>query len=533
MKWNWLRVDQSEFPLKHMQVEQAQPPKSPRPERKPWIVGGVLAASAVFLFLQTFILPAVPLIANGDQGIHLSLAARWMDGELIYRDYDHFPFPGTDLLYFVMFKLFGVRAWIAPAMLIVMGVSITWLSIRISGKIMTGPNVFLPGLLFLTLPFTGFLDATHHWYSTFAGTAALLVIIENRTTARLLWSGLLWGVATCFAQSAVVGAMGTAVFLVWEHLRAGIRREPLMQKEACFIGSLIATLVSFNLYLIWKAGLKRFLADTVVFLARYYAADSFNQWRVYMADPPSIHAYSQWPNVAAFLLIHLVVPLVYVLLFVRYWREARLHPGEPWDRLLLISLTGLCLFLSVIHSAGFMRMHTISLPALILLVWFLRARLKAEQLLLRVLWAMTIVLAIARPAITQTRRNKSLELPTGRTAFAGYPVLYDKCKWVSERTRPGDYFLDDPQICFALRLRDPSRVPFLRPTDYTRPEQVQDAIQALARLHVRFVGWYASLDDEVADPAGDHLAPLRAYLRQHYHLARRFSNGDQIWELNN
>jgi len=515
-----------------MQVRPTQSMSRLNQQTNPWITTGAVVASALFLFLQTFILPNVPRIANGDQGIHLSLAARMLDGQLIYRDFDHFPLPGTDVLYFVLFKVFGVRAWIAPAMLIVLGVSIAWISVKLSEKVMSGPIVFLPALLFLTLPFTGFLDATHHWYSALAGTAALLVVIEKRTKARLVGSGVLWGIATCFAQSAVVGAMGTAVFLVWEHYRVTQRGHLLVQKETCFISSLVAAVLAFNAYFIWKVGLQRFLYDTVVFLVKYYAADSFNQWRVYMADPPSIHSYSQWPNVAAFLLVHLVVPLVYVLFFVRYWRQSRFHPEESWDRLMLLSLTGLCLFLSVVHSAGFMRMHTISLPALIVLAWFLKAPFKTERILLRGLWAMTLVLVVARPVITQTRWNQFLDLPTGRTAFADYPVLYYKCKWVLERTHPGDYFLDDPQMCFALRLRDPSRVPFLRPTDYTRPEEVQDAVQALARLHVRFVGWYASLEDEIADPKGDHLGPLRSYLREHYHVAQRFSNGDEIWERN-
>jgi hypothetical protein len=41
------------------------------------------------------------------------------------------------------------------------------------------------------------------------------------------------------------------------------------------------------------------------------------------------------------------------------------------------------------------------------------------------------------------------------------------------------------------------------------------------------------LEDEIVDPAGDHLGPLRLYLRQHYHVAKTFSNGDAIWELDN
>jgi hypothetical protein len=503
-----------------------------KPKAKRWVVLVFLLACATFLYLQTFILPYVPRIAGGDQGIHLSLAARMLDGQVIYRDFDHFPLPGTDVLYFAIFKLVGVRAWIAPSMLILIGVTIAWLSINISQKLMTGPIVFLPGLLFITLPFSGFLDATHHWYSALFGTAALAVAIERRSTLRLVCAGLLWGLAVCFAQSAIVGALGLVLALVWEGHHRGESRRALFQREACFISSLGLTLVVLNAYFVWNAGVKRFFYSTVVFLIKYYPADWFNKPSAYMAYPPSRHEWTAWPNLATFLLIYFLVPLVYILFFVRYWREAKVHPEEPWERLMLISLTGLFWFASVVYSAGISRLYPVSLPALILVAWFLRSPFKTEKVLLRALWTMTLILAFVRPLITQTTWNQNLDLPTGRTAFPGSPQLYEKSRWVTARTEPGDYFFDDPQICFALRLRDPSRVPFLRPTDYTRPEEVEDAIRALEQHRVRFVNWYAGLDDEITDPAGDHLGPLRAYLRKHYHVAVSFSNSDQIWERN-
>jgi hypothetical protein len=90
-------------------------------------------------------------------------------------------------------------------------------------------------------------------------------------------------------------------------------------------------------------------------------------------------------------------------------------------------------------------------------------------------------------------------------------------------------------MSFDLLLRNVSRVPFLRPTDYTRPEEVQDAMQALEKYQVRFVSWYIGLEGEkraARHPEGNHLAPIRLYLHEHYHVAQTFANGDQIWERN-
>jgi len=134
----------------------------------------------------------------------------------------------------------------------------------------------------------------------------------------------------------------------------------------------------------------------------------------------------------------------------------------------------------------------------------------------------------------QIRWKAYLDLPTGRTAFYD-PLLYEKCKWMSQRTQPFDYFFGDHLIAFTLRLRNVGRVPFLRPTDYTRPEEVADAIRGIEKFQVRFVSWYIGLDREkeaARHPEGDHLAPIRLYFREHYHVAEIFANGDQIWERN-
>ena len=171
-----------------------------------------------------------------------------------------------------------------------------------------------------------------------------------------------------------------------------------------------------------------------------------------------------------------------------------------------------------------------SLPALILLVWFLNSPFKVERVLLYALWATLVVIAVAKPVITQTRWQDSINLPTGRTAFFSRP-LSEKTKWLLQRTRPGDYFFGDHFVELALRLRNPGRIDYVTPNGFTRPEQVSDLVQGLEEHRVRFVNCYAGLkEDGKVDSPGDNLGALRQELQKNYQVAVTFANGDKIWE---
>jgi hypothetical protein len=454
-----------------------------------------------------------------------------IDGEMIYRDFDHFTLPGTSVLYFALFKLFGIRAWIPQAMLVVVGTLIAWLSFGICEKLLKGPSTFLPGFLFLTLPFSGYLDATHHWYSTLAATAALAAVIDRRTPSRLAGAGALWGLGTWFAQSLALGPIGVALFLVWEARRRDEPRPWLLRKLAALFGSYLATVAVFVVFFVWKVGFHRFYYNTVVFVTKYYPADFFNTWRAYLSSKPSTHVWMDWPELPAWLLIHLLLPLVYVLLFVRYRREGRRHPDIAWDRLMLVNAVGLSMLMTVSSAAAYSRLYTVSLSALILLVWFLDQPFKTERFLLRGLWVLAVALAVLKPLVMQTRWKESLDLPTGRTAFFT-PATYEKTKWMLQRTHPADYFFGDQFVGFALRLRNPGPVAFVRPTDYTRPEEVRDLVHGLEEHRVRFVTWYPGLDDGLEGFGSNNLASLRGELREHYRVAATFVNNDRIWERN-
>ena len=499
-----------------------------KPLSKNWLVPFILLACGAFVYLQVFVFPATPRVAIGDQSIYLHNAVRMYEGQLIYRDYDYFTLPGTDVVYFVLFKLFGVRAWIPQMMLLLAGVVSAWLSIKITARLMSGAAVFLPAFLFLTLPFASYLDATHHLYNVLAAISALALVIEERTATRLAWAGVLWGLGTCFAQSLVLGPVAFGLFLIWEHYRKKETWGALLKKESYLLASYVATVAAFSAYFVWQVGLKPFLYYTVTFVAKYFSAYGSNTWRTYMVGHPSVHEWANWPDLITWPLIHFLTPLVYILFFVRYWREERLRPEEPWERLMLVNVTGLCLFLSIASAPAWNRLYTVSLPALIMLVWFLSSPFKLERSLRRILWTTVLVLAIARPIVTQTRWRAFLDLPTGRTAFFD-PGVYEETKWVLARTHPSEYFFGDQLLGFDLRLRNPTRVAFVTPYAFTRPDEVLNVVQALEDHQVRFVGWYHGLDDPT-DAQGNYLGPLRAYIQSHYHVAGSFGNGTNIWE---
>jgi hypothetical protein len=91
------------------------------------------------------------------------------------------------LIYLSLFKLVGPRVWIPSAMLIALGLSLAWLSVQVSKRVINGWAALLPALLFLTFAFR-LRDGTHHWYSAVAVRAAIAVVIEKRTLARLLFT---------------------------------------------------------------------------------------------------------------------------------------------------------------------------------------------------------------------------------------------------------------------------------------------------------------------------------------------------------
>lgn len=501
---------------------------TPMPKRPlPWFLFG----SAIFLYLLFFAPLRTPIYLPGDVSVYLLNAQRILHGEVMYKDFFQFTPPGTELVYLSLFRLLGPCIWIPNVMLFVLGLALSWLSVAISRKVMSGWAVFLPGLLFLTCAFFSFLDATHHWYSVLAVMTAVAVVIERRTPPRLAAVGVLCGFASFFTQArGLLGLVGFAIFLVWEHRRKNTKG--LLKDEVCLVSPFLTTVVATNAYFVWKAGLARFFWCIVTFGVRYYPAEPFNTYQTYLSNPPPLRPWYALPLLLVYLSIHILVPATYLLFLVRYRKQAKVHLDLPWDRLMLVNLTGLLMFISIAPAPGFYRLCAVSLPAWITLAWLLTLPGKPERALTVLAWAFGFLMTVLDPVKVQRHAQIRVHLPSGSAAFSD-ASLCERYQWIAEHTRPGEFFFeaDWADIYVALGLRNPAPVPFVTNTGYTTPEQVQEVVEALQTHPVRLVLWSPDVDipQRGVPLSSDHLHPLRMYLRNYYHIVKTFSGDEQIW----
>src|SRR6516225_3580696 len=88
----------------------------------------IFIGSAIFCWFSLFRLSGTPIWTGGDQTMWLEDGQRMLFGEVLYRDFFQMTFPGTELLYYWAFRLFGLRTWIPGALLVVTGATLTWLA---------------------------------------------------------------------------------------------------------------------------------------------------------------------------------------------------------------------------------------------------------------------------------------------------------------------------------------------------------------------------------------------------------------------
>jgi hypothetical protein len=136
-----------------------------RRARLDWRVSlSALIAAGVWLYLVLFTLAGIPVIRLTwvhDQWVNLEGAMRMLAGQRIYIDFFQYTLPGTEYFYLLFFKIWGVRAWIPNAVLLLTGLASFAMSTATCRRLLSGWSVFLPSTFFLIM-LLAVPDATHH-----------------------------------------------------------------------------------------------------------------------------------------------------------------------------------------------------------------------------------------------------------------------------------------------------------------------------------------------------------------------------------
>jgi hypothetical protein len=485
-----------------------------------------IAVALIFLYLRTFLLPATPFLTFGDEAQHYLNALRMLRGQLPFRDFFIFVLPGTDLMYAGILRVFGVHQWMMQGLLIILGLLISVIVLWVSSSVLRGRSVILPGLLFLVFDFDSALDANHHWWSVLFVMAATGVLLGGRGRGRISSVGALCGVATIFTQTH--GALSLVAFALYLFLagRSVDEKRSLLHELSLLFLSFAAIVVPAVGCLAILVGFSSMIYWTIYYPLAYFSVKGDTP--LVFFKPPTFHGLKDLFALLPYTVIHVVVPLIYLLCIFRILREGGELDFQTRRKVLLLALVGLALFASIMSTPTFLRLCVVAPPAMVLCVWFLDRPTRLFCGMSRVLWAVTLLLLLYLPASRQLHKSPTADLPTGHVAFFN-SKQYERTWWLAQHTRPGESFFDEPAVAVALSLESPGPIDYVRPNGFTRPEHIHSLLKSMTVHHTRYVFLYSELTEPFRPK--DTLEPFWQYLAANYHLAKTVTGGE-IWERN-
>jgi hypothetical protein len=480
--------------------------------------------AALFFYLHLFHYPAVPIWHPGDQSIFFEHAERMLHGEVLYRDLFQFNLPGTEFLYLFLFRVLGIHLWIAPLAMFVTATSVTLLVYALARVVVRGAAALLPAVAYVVICQRDSFDACHHWYSTLLVLMAVNLIARKRSTTWLGVAGALLGLTTLFTSSrGIFVTAGVTVFLFWQFGNLRRALEPITALLVPFFTVLGSALI----YLARMAG-PRVLFDSVfIFTLRYYSAGAANSFDVFLNEWQYVLPLRPWSIVliAMWFAVNIAVPAFLIAFIVmRFRRDAPdLRASIRGQALMLYAFAGVFALLAVVRSPFALRLNCAAAFAYVLGAAMLhnlgtRRLFVAAMALLATLGASEVAAAALRPVFV-------LDGPRGPIAF-WHRDDYEYFAWFARNAKPGDELFGDRDVNYVLALRNPSMLEWVEPDAYTRPEQVRDLLIVLQQQQTRFIVW----DEEPSGffGADDSLQPLRAFLRDHYHIAKQLSDGIEV-----
>lgn len=495
-----------------------------------------LAASFVYLYLTLFRLPATPIFFENDHFIQMYDAVRMLDGDVMYRDFFQFTFPGTEVWYLALFSIFGERIWLLNATILMLGLGLSWAILAISRRLMGGWYAFIAPAIFLFFGLRWYaMDGGHRLFSCLFALLSILVLMKGVDLPRLIAAGVLAALSSFFTQTrgvAVVAAIG--IFLLWHHypLKGGEAKRFFFNGLAV-AASFGVALLFLTAYFLATAGVSLFIESTLLF-AQSYNSDPVNNSNLYLQFWQGLLSGSvSLSSLPVDLFYYLLVPAIYIVP-IAYYVLKRPHDKELWGRVMILALAGLFLFLLTTGLSS-VRLYHVAMPGIILLaLWFSRLRLKAIPA------AVVGIIALVSVGLAFWNQVRSyppsVELPTGNVVFTSIQAG-EKYVWLNENTDPGDLVFESFRtvVNFPLQLRNPVSVPMLRDSGYTSKAQAERTMFELGVRPPKFILWDGNWSKPAHERrAGDNLGPIYELLRTRYQLRQQlapvYGIDIEVWE---
>ncbi|MBX3245524.1 MAG: hypothetical protein KF685_13810 [Acidobacteria bacterium] len=486
----------------------------------------LLISTSLFLYLLLFRLPFYPFFYEADQLIFLYNADRMLDGELMYRDFFQFTFPGGQVLYLLLFTIFGAKYWVLPFAILLMGLGYCWFLLRSAQLLVPGYLAYLPALIFIFFGFRWFgQDGSHRMFSPLFVLIGVFILLKGKDIWHWVAVGACCALASYFTQQRGIIAVGAfGLFLLTDSFLSEWKwRDVLLKSFALGLGFAI-TLAALCSYFIFTAGFDAFVNATLTYPSLYYHYQPDNSlggfwvgFKQILSTPGIGPVLSLLP--ASF--YGFIIPIVFVAFLIVYFLDRKKFEYVYWrDPLLLAIVSGV--FLISTTNPGHLRYYQISPTFLILLswlIWHLKLFGGRNDLVVKTAAVLMIIFSGIQIVRLQTGSGYvRIDTPRG-TVYSSNIESTKRYVWIAERTKPGDLVFEasNPYIYFPFALKNPSAYAQFYQTAYTRPEFVAEAVEDLKKKPTRFILW--SNDYNLPDEqrvSGDHLGPLAEYVQTEY-----------------
>ena len=513
--------------------------------KQDWIFRSVLLpGTAIYVCLLLFKFPFTPFFSETDQLIFIHEGSRLLNGDVMYRGFFEFTFPGAQTIYYLLLALFGETYRVLPLTTVFLGVASTWLCFEISKEILRGPMRYLPPVIYVLFGLRWFgLDGSHRLFSPIFVSLAILVLIKGRGLYHVAAAGAFCAAASFFTQQRGVAMLASITcFLVVQKIMSGDRWKPTWQAASVLyltFGLVMATMLG---YFVYSAGVADFVYATLVYPVKYYSYAPSNSYGVYLTDLAKA-AESVGPSGMLFLASSIfyacILPASLLLTLVLFAVQRRTLAWEEWKDPIFLAIVGTLLILTT-AGPNSTRLYQVCVPSLIVFCWlFSKADLfrRLERPLVIAVTSILVAIGVSQVIRMQTHWNYfTLNTPSGELIFtaADQARFYDA---IAAKTKPGDLIYEpiQPYVYFPLQLKNPTRYGQIWPTDYTRPEQVAEVVLDLEHKTPKYILWdNGYLISDIERPTSDHTGPLAELVQRDYSPVGDIYQMDghpiQIWE---